>query len=190
MKVVVTGGRNFTGARIEADLRALLPLGLVRVAQGGHGIDEQFGGDGWPSKVRSADSLAFLATHALKLEEATYWVNRDVGDGRVWTGVDGKWPGAGQRRNIRMLDAERPDLAYPDAKSRGTWQCVRAALARDRGVVIWALGLAWRDVLASSGPGLTWFADGDRFVIARPTVMSDERCAQIAAALHDEGEVP
>jgi hypothetical protein len=150
-------------------------------------LDPAAGSGAW---CRAMRAVSFLATHALKLEEATYWVNRDVGDGRVWTGVDGKWPGAGQRRNIRMLDAERPDLAYPDAKSRGTWQCVRAALARDRGVVIWALGLAWRDVLASSGPGLTWFADGDRFVIARPTVMSDERCAQIAAALHDEGEVP
>lgn len=32
-RIVITGGRSFTdGARIEADLRALLPLGLRRVA--------------------------------------------------------------------------------------------------------------------------------------------------------------
>lgn len=36
--VVVTGSRNFRdGDRIEADLRALLPLGLRHVAQGGSG---------------------------------------------------------------------------------------------------------------------------------------------------------
>lgn len=184
MKVVVTGGRKFTdGQRIEVDLRALLSLGLRKVSQGGNGVpDHDTGPTDWHPTC-SADALALYACGRLGIEAETYSVR---------PAVDGPWPAAGPRRNIRMLEAERPDLvlAYPDAKSRGTWRCIRAALARDLSVVLWTLGLAWRDVLAGAGPGLTWFADGDRFVIARPTVMSDERCAQIAAVLHDEGEVP
>lgn len=145
-RIVITGGRNFADAdRIEADLRALLPLGLRRVAQGGNGIDRQCGGAETPEKFESADTLAWLATHALHLEEATYWVNMTPTDGALgdahipqWTGADGKWPAAGNRRNVRMLEAEKPDLvlAYPDPTSKGTWHCVREAIRRSHPVVI------------------------------------------------------
>ena len=55
-RVVVTGGRGFRdGARIEADLRALLPLGLCRVAEGAC----PYGG---------ADALAYDAWHLLRNE--------------------------------------------------------------------------------------------------------------------------
>jgi hypothetical protein len=168
VKIVVTGGRCFSdGARIEADLRALLPLGLTRVAQGGNGIDEQFGGGEWPRKVRSADALAWLAAQGLKLDSPTYYPNRDVEKGWVWTGVDGKWPAAGPRRNIRMLEAEQPDLvlAYPDAKSRGTWQCIKAALTRNIIVAVWAPWMTSADVLAMVGRGYGCGAEGPRFVI-------------------------
>lgn len=150
-RIVITGGRSFADAdRIEADLRALLPLGLRRVAQGGNGIDRQCGGAETPKKFESADTLAWLATHALHLEEATYWVNMTPTDGALgdahipqWTGADGKWPAAGNRRNVRMLEAEKPDLvlAYPDPLSRGTWNCVREAIKRNIPVILWHDGV-------------------------------------------------
>lgn len=136
-------------------------------------------------------ALAFLATHALKLEEATYRVNRDVGDGRVWTRADGKWPGAGPRRNIRMLEAERPDLvlAYPNAKSRGTWQCVKEALSRGIFAIVWAptISLATIDRNSYGGKSL----DGKRFLILPPNLTSGhivirDRGRQILEALGGE----
>lgn len=130
--VVVTGSRSFRdGARIEADLRALLPLGLRRVAQGGNGVDKQLGNAEWPAAgIRSADTLAWLATHRLNLEEATYRVDEQL---------DGRWPVCGPRRNRRMLRAEGPALvlAYPTVSSKGTWSCIEEA---------WRLGI----------PSLVW----------------------------------
>lgn len=154
-KVVVTGGRKFTdGRRIEADLRALLSLGLRRVAQGGNGIDEQFGGGEVPTNPRSADTLAWLAGAELQLEVssfavATYRVNRDPDARGAWNGRDGQHKGAPLNRNIRMLEAERPDLvlAYPDPDSRGTWHCCGAALQRGFAVALWAA-----DCLENIGP--------------------------------------
>lgn len=161
-RVVVTGGRKFAdGARIEADLRALVPFGLRRVAQGGNGIDKQFGGAEWPKTPNSADALAWLATCAISgVSEATYRVNLTVADdddgnrAPTWTGNDGAWPAAGNRRNVRMLDAEKPDLvlAYPDPESRGTWHCVKAALARNIPVAIWAPHMLLIDVATCLKP--------------------------------------
>lgn len=130
-RVVVTGGRGFAdAARMEADLRALKPLGLRRVAQGGHGVNKQFGYDGWPETIKSADALAFYLSHYLGLEEATYRVERQ----------DGLWPAAGPRRNVRMLEAEQPTLvlAYPTPESRGTWRCIESALRLRIPVMLWA----------------------------------------------------
>lgn len=140
-KVVVTGGSSFRdGARVEADLRALLPLGLRRVAQGGAGIDEQFGGGEAPARLRSADTLAWLAAAGLQLEGATYRVNRLADEVGTWTGEDGICKPAFLRRDIRMLKTEAPDLvlAYPDPGSRGTWHCVREALKRWHIIAVWA----------------------------------------------------
>lgn len=139
--VVVTGGRKFTdGARIEADLRALLPFGLRRVAQGGNGLDEQLGGGEVPDVIRSADTLAALAAAGLQLDGATYRVNRAPDERGTWTHQDGDGKRAPLNRNIRMLEAERPDLvlAYPDPGSRGTWHCVAEALKRGIWAAVWA----------------------------------------------------
>lgn len=45
---------------------------------------------------------------------------------------DGPWPEAGPRRNHRMLVNERPThcVAFPTAKSKGTWDMVRQFNAR------------------------------------------------------------
>lgn len=129
--VVVTGGRDFAdGDRIEADLRALLPLGLRRVAQGGNGIDKQLGQAEVPTRIVSADALAWLATHRLHLEEASY---------RVDARLDGRWPVCGPRRNQRMLTAEKPALvlAYPTRASKGTWSCIVEACRLGIPVLVW-----------------------------------------------------
>lgn len=116
---VVTGGRGFTKYnRIEADLRALLPYGLKRVAEG------QSPGGG-------ADDLAYDAWHLL--------VNRSTERYPPNPNLDGHGVSRFPRRNIRMLEAEKPDLvlAYPDPKSRGTWHCVKQAIHRGIPVACW-----------------------------------------------------
>ncbi len=120
-KVVVTGGREFTdGKRIKDDLRSLITHGLVKCAQGGNGVpDHDTGPTDWvPTK--SADALALYVCGILSVDAETYAVKRFL---------DGPWPAAGNVRNRRMLKAEMPDavLAYPDPKSRGTWNCVADA---------------------------------------------------------------
>lgn len=169
-RIVITGGRDFAdGARIEADLRTLLPLGLRRVAQGGHGVSKQLGQAEVPARFVSADTLAWLATHSLGLEEATYTVDH---------AVDGPWPAAGPRRNVRMLEAERPPLvlAYPDLGSRGTWHCVAAALRQGVTVAVWAPCRRLTDVLGGlrfDFPDVT--EDAARFVLAPPTLGREHR---------------
>lgn len=113
-RVVVTGGRHFHDVqRVLADLRALQVVGLVAVAQGG---------------AAGADACARNSCDVLKIQCQTYPA--------LWETDD---RGAGPRRNIRMLEAERPDLvlAYPDPNSRGTWHCVQEALRRDIPVAVW-----------------------------------------------------
>lgn len=151
--VVVTGSRNFhDGERIETDLRALLPLGLTRVAQGGNGVKcgrcngaggECFccQGSGLPTghceictpldrRTASADALAWRAMHRLGLAGNTY---------RVDERLDGRWPVCGPRRNRRMLRAEKPALvlAYPTHGSKGTWSCIEEARRLDISVLVW-----------------------------------------------------
>lgn len=118
MKIVVTGGRNFTdGERIAADVRAL--RGMMKLERLAHG------------DAPGADRLAHQAGLAAGVEVVKYPVDRKI---------DGRWPAAGPRRNARMLEAERPELvlAYPDPLSRGTWHCVKYALSRGAIVIVWA----------------------------------------------------
>lgn len=118
MKIVVTGGRNFTDdERIAADVRAL--RGMMKLERLAHG------------DAPGADRLAHQAALAAGVDVGAYQVDRKL---------DGKWPAAGPRRNARMLEAERPELvlAYPDPLSRGTWHCVAYALSRGAIVIAWA----------------------------------------------------
>lgn len=138
--VCVTGGRSFSDARrIDLDLRALVPLGLRRVAQGGNGIDEQYGHERPPRRPRSADTLAWLASGRLDLETATYRVNRNADERGTWNYLDGHGAWAPLRRNTRMVQAERPDLGlgYPDENSSGTWHCIAEMLKLGIPVVVW-----------------------------------------------------
>lgn len=115
-KVVATGGRNFTdGQRIRQDFEALLPFGLQSAAEG----QCPYGG---------ADALA----HAAWFDLCHKSTNRHpiIGSGRS----------APLQRNVRMLEAEKPDLllAYPDERSRGAWHCVKEACKRGITVALWA----------------------------------------------------
>lgn len=145
MKIVVTGGRNFTdGERIAADVRAL--RGMMKLERLAHG------------DARGADRLAALAGVAAGVDVEAYPVDRKR---------DGKWPAAGPRRNARMLEAERPELvlAYPDPLSRGTWQCVKAALSRGISVIVWAPELSLSTIesrFVELPPGIV---DGSRFLM-------------------------
>ena len=184
LAAVVTGSRNFhDGERIETDLRALLPLGLQRVAQGGNGVKcGRCGGDGGARlglecphcrgsglptghcevctpldrRTASADALAWRAAHRLGLAGATY---------RVDERLDGRWPVCGPRRNRRMLRAEQPPrvLAYPTLSSKGTWSCIEEAWRLRIPALVWihwaAGGDATRIVIAAlkaRGVNLTW----------------------------------
>lgn len=118
-KIVVTGGREFANAgRIEVDLRAFLQFGLERVAEG-------------QSPGLGADELAFEAWQRITGRSTERYPPDPNLDGR---GVS-RFP----RRNIRMLESEKPDLvlAYPDPKSRGTWHCVKQAIHRGIPVACW-----------------------------------------------------
>ena len=75
------------------------------------------------------DAISEKIFHGMGLE------SKEMGWAIVSVGVnhelDGSWPGAGPRRNSRMLD-EKPDLvlAFPGPDSRGTWDCIKQAVAR------------------------------------------------------------
>lgn len=120
-KVVITGGRHFANeARITADLAALLPLGLRRVAQG---------------NAKGADALAAAW--------ARRWLRHDGGLAGYPADWDEHGRAAGCLRNVEMLETERPDLvlAYPDPGSRGTWHCVRKAIEMGLPVILWRAGV-------------------------------------------------
>jgi hypothetical protein len=183
-RVVVTGGRKFTDpGRIATDLRALLPCGLRRVAEGqspGGGADD-FAHDAW----------------LLLTGESTNRYPANIS-------IDGPGRGRFPRRNIRMLEAERPDLvlAYPDPASRGTWNCVVEAVRRCMPVMVWmgeppAALLSWERGPAASDrvahqmrkaglpPPMMSFREGDGRRIVVPPEHLDagdllalfERCA-------------
>lgn len=114
MKILVTGSRRGTNGLVWRVLVGLCDAGVCNrdrvtlVTGGGHGADRE--AQEWLGKV------------------GTY---RDypVPDWRV-----GRY--AGPQRNSRMIEAEhRPEspihlcLAFPDKDSRGTWDCVRKAVA-------------------------------------------------------------
>jgi len=99
-RLVVTGSRDWTDrACVEEALRRL-PVG--RLAHGG---------------ARGLDAIAAEMATELGWEVVAYPAD--------WS----RGKRAGSERNVRMVDAERPDivLAFPLPQSRGTWHCARYA---------------------------------------------------------------
>lgn len=161
-RVVVTGGRRFTDAeRIQNDLRALLAVGLNRVAEGACplGGADDMAYDAWHLlKNESTQRYHIAADDAVKAPAKASGVQTDLallGSASAKRGVRHPLPEPRGRRvpvlpilspplqrNIRMLEEEKPDLvlAYPDEQSRGTWHCVREACRRGITVALWAPG--------------------------------------------------
>lgn len=126
-RAFISGGREFTAYdRIEADLRALLPLGLHRVAEGA-------------SNGGGADWLARDAWRNI--------TGRSTERYRVDSAIDGRHRGAPSNRNVRMVEAELRlaqlasetivGLFYPDPDSRGTWHCLAEAVKRGITCIVW-----------------------------------------------------
>jgi len=166
--VVVTGGRSFPeedGDRIRQDLRTLSALGLERVAHGWAAGADRI------ARLWAEDFLGSAGTRGYPAD----WRR----DGRA----------AGPRRNVRMLEAERPDLvlAYPIRDSRGTWNCVTEALARGITVAVWAPWMTHAAALSAATSGgrksACCFDDEPRFVLAPEGVERGLHTVSIAKLL-------
>lgn len=115
--VLITGGREFRDeTRIHRDIRLLTSRGLQQVVHG----DCPSGADHFVQ--RYPGGLPPLIIPCAVDEQ-----------------LDGRWPAAGNKRNERMIETYKPDivLAYPDAKSVGTWNCVQSALFRGISVAVY-----------------------------------------------------
>lgn len=86
LTVIVCGARDWKDRRLIREWLAKLPPGSVVV----HGA----------CHLGGADIIAGEEARSLGFEVREYPVDH---------AVDGPWPGAGPRRNQRMLDAEAPD---------------------------------------------------------------------------------
>ena len=112
---VVTGGRDYTDH--EAVRRALVKHGVTEVAHGACHKGRKVWWDGF-RHCYGADGCASRVAYGLRLMCRAYPIRKDL---------DGPWPGAGPRRNRRMLEAERPDLVLAFPGGRDTASCVRIA---------------------------------------------------------------
>ena len=115
--VVVTGGREYNDvARVRWALAGL--HAKYRIARLAHGA------------ARGADTLAGQVARGLGILVVEYPVD---------VAVDGPWPAAGCRRNVRMLEEEwHPgplDLVVAFPGGRGTMGCVRTAM--EMGIRVW-----------------------------------------------------
>ncbi len=120
--MVVTGSRHIrNGSPIWDALDTLAADGMEKLAQGG---------------ARGADRFARLWAVDRGFPHKEYAVDEMI---------DGRWPMAGPRRNERMLDCFKPNIviAFPYLKfpSRGTKNCIMAAVERGIKVVILPQGL-------------------------------------------------
>lgn len=114
-RAALTGGRRYLNPdQIAADLGALVPFGLDFLTHG---------------DALGADAFADDAARALGLRVEPVAADETR---------DGPWPGAGNRRNVRMLDTWHPEatLAYPDPRSSGTWHCVAESLRRNIATIV------------------------------------------------------
>jgi hypothetical protein len=109
--VCVTGSRHYTGPLIPTVLNQIhASCPITWVAQGGQ---------------RGADYFAKLWAQVNGITSRSYrprWETFGLSAGPI--------------RNRAMLDHAKPDvvLAFPIGESRGTWDCVQAAI--DRGITV------------------------------------------------------
>lgn len=121
LKVLICGPRDWVDQKPIEDVMRLLPKDTVVVHGGQTGVDNI---SGYVAKI-------------LGLRVRSYPVNHKL---------DGPWPGAGPRRNLRMLNAESPfedgsfvDLGFAfkcqEALTRGTGGM--AAMMKQRNLPVW-----------------------------------------------------
>jgi len=120
----MTGGRKWPfhhRPEMRASLLMFRRAGIERLGQG---------------EARGADRLAAELWAELGGEVVPYEAN--------WRPHGYVDKTAGHRRNIEMIEAERPDvvLGYPDEQSSGTWHCIAEALRRD---ILCAVLMPWAD---------------------------------------------
>lgn len=120
LRVLTTGGRKWTDRSLIED--AILD------------VDELVNGDlivcHGASPGGGADWIVDEVCKTNKIEVVQYPVSKQ----------DGPWPAAGVRRNQRMLNDFRPTfaIAFPDPKSRGTWDMVdRLIKAKVNGWIVY-----------------------------------------------------
>lgn len=105
-KLLVTGSRDYVDAdRMTKVLAMLANAGFKTLVHGGQ---------------RGADLMA---------ERIGTFLGYGIEPYPVQAELDGPWPGAGPRRNTRMLEASDPDLciAFPLPGSKGTWDMANKA---------------------------------------------------------------
>lgn len=115
--VAVCGGRDYKPTRDELAelLELLVDLRATRLVHGdARGVDREVAG--W---VRLWGAQGLLDNGRLdEFPIVPYYVREDL---------DGSWPGAGQRRNWRMLRSAKPQLLVAFRGGSGTDGCKKAA---------------------------------------------------------------
>jgi hypothetical protein len=103
MRLLVAGGRNYSNYELlERVLDILRPSWIIA------------GG------AKGADTLAVLYAQANDIPYHEYFVDY---------ALDGPWPGAGPRRNARMLRLSRPDMGLLFPGGNGTADMRRKLIA-------------------------------------------------------------
>jgi hypothetical protein len=131
VRVVVTGSREATkawrwqGSTVEQVIMAELDEYLYHELRLAHGA------------ARGVDRIAADVGIGFFAEVRPYPVD---------TALDGPWPAAGMRRNLRMLDDFRPDMVLafprrgPRSARKGTTGCIEAAIERGIEVRVYPVG--------------------------------------------------
>lgn len=127
MKLAVTGGRNFGESHSPLGIRR--PQWSIERGFAFKVLDELHAetpitcvihGACYAPAVRGADNLAdeWAKLHSIAVLPVP-----------VLHSLDGEWPGAGSRRNQRMLEHTQPDKLLALPGHAGTADCVRRAIA-------------------------------------------------------------
>jgi hypothetical protein len=113
LRVLVTGGRNYqddhTVNRVLESIHRAKPIAVLI-----HG------------NCSGADDLAARWAFRFGVPCAAFSVRFEL---------DGHWPGAGPRRNSRMLEASKPDIGVAFAGGNGTADMVRKMTVARLGIV-------------------------------------------------------
>lgn len=112
----ITGDRHarpFNRPMVDSYIRLLLDLGVTDLSHGAYGYSD------WGFSAIAAYAIPGLRVHPYP----------------VLPTLDGSWPGAGPRRNRRMLRSSESEHLIRFPGNRGTADCAEAA--REMGLTRW-----------------------------------------------------